>query len=97
MILGRIFIAGLYVVFNGFYVFWLYQSWICLAELVLSYWIKNEIELWIGGCDQVLSGHKLCVDTCMLWLVRGLVIGFHPMYRALLTDCEREFCIGGMK
>ena len=80
--------AGLYVVINGLYVFWLYQFCIYLAELAPSYWIEYEIELWTGSCYHVLSGHNLFCEYLYLGVSAWLVIEFHPTYRALLIDCE---------
>ena len=41
-LLGRIFMAGLYVVFSGLYVFWLNLVCIYLAELALSHWLRTS-------------------------------------------------------
>ena len=95
MIIGRIFIAMLYVLFTGLYIFGFYVFCSLLAVFAQVHWLSTS---WSFG--QLLAimvwAQPLC-EYVHLELSKCLIPELHIIYSALLIDCETKLCIGGME
>ena len=94
-IVGRIFIAMLYVLFTGLYVVWFWGFCALLADFAQSDFLSTS---W--GFGQVLAilvwAQPLC-EYVQLEFSKCLLTELHPAYNALLIDCKTKLSIGGMK
>ena len=95
MIIGRIFVAMLYVLVTGLYVFGFYVFCSLLAVFAQ---IDTLNTTWSFG--QVLAimawAQPLC-EYVHLEFSKCLIPELHPTYSALLIDCETKLSIGGME
>ena len=94
-IIGRFFMTMFHVLLIGLYIIWFFAFGLFLAVFPASHSLHIS---W--GFGQVLAimvwAQPLC-EYVQLEFSKCLIPELHPMYYALLQDCETEPSIGGMK